>query len=155
MHTAGSSAENVQADVQDFAATRASMKVIYCVVHLGALPVEHPLEQILPINIAGTYNVTGESSFSGATVNFISAIVSTGPRALSGRPVFFNSNNPPFSSITPSVVTLGATTAQVTCTVSTTWSRRSVVRTGALDANPAARLAWNGFSPSARKQMLW
>ena len=25
----------------------------------------------------------------------------------------------------------------------------------ALDASPAAREAWNGFPPSARKQMLW
>jgi uncharacterized protein YdeI (YjbR/CyaY-like superfamily) len=27
--------------------------------------------------------------------------------------------------------------------------------TGALDASPAARAAWDGFPPSARKQMLW
>jgi uncharacterized protein YdeI (YjbR/CyaY-like superfamily) len=26
---------------------------------------------------------------------------------------------------------------------------------GALDARPAARTAWDGFPPSARKQMLW
>nr|WP_291833540.1 YdeI/OmpD-associated family protein [Candidatus Microthrix sp.] len=25
----------------------------------------------------------------------------------------------------------------------------------ALDANPSARLAWDGFPPSARKMMLW
>jgi uronate dehydrogenase len=54
---AGRGEEAVVADVQDFAATHASMKGIDCVVHLGALPVEHPWEQILPINIAGTYNV--------------------------------------------------------------------------------------------------
>jgi uronate dehydrogenase len=49
--------EIVQADVQDFAAMHASMQGIDCVVHLGALPVEHPWEQILPVNIAGTYNI--------------------------------------------------------------------------------------------------
>lgn len=27
--------------------------------------------------------------------------------------------------------------------------------TDALDARPAARTAWEGFPPSARKQMLW
>jgi len=57
MDAAGPGEEIVQADIQDFAATRASMQGIDCVVHLGALPVEHPWEQILPINIAGTYNV--------------------------------------------------------------------------------------------------
>jgi uronate dehydrogenase len=57
--------EVVQADVQDFAATRASLKGIDCVVHLGALPVEHPWEQILPINIAGTYNVFEAARLEG------------------------------------------------------------------------------------------
>ena len=57
MGEAGPSEETVVADVQDFAATHASMKGIDCVIHLGALPVEYPWEQILPINIAGTYNV--------------------------------------------------------------------------------------------------
>jgi len=49
--------ELVQADVQDFAATHASMKGIDCVVHLGGVPIEDSWEKILPINIAGTYNV--------------------------------------------------------------------------------------------------
>src|SRR5882724_10620319 len=57
MGEAGPGEETVIADVQDFAATHASMKGIDCVVHLGALPVEYPWEQILPINIVGTYNV--------------------------------------------------------------------------------------------------
>jgi uronate dehydrogenase len=49
--------EVVQADVQDFAATRASMAGIDAVVHLGAVIVETDWEKILPVNIAGTYNV--------------------------------------------------------------------------------------------------
>ncbi len=49
--------EVVRADIEDFAATRQSMKNIDCVVHLGAIPIEGPWEKILPINIAGTYNV--------------------------------------------------------------------------------------------------
>jgi len=53
----GSGEEVVQADVQDFAATHASMKGIDCVVHLGGVPIEDKWEKILPINIAGTYNV--------------------------------------------------------------------------------------------------
>src|SRR5579883_2563994 len=57
MDRAGPGEEVVQADVQDFTATLLSLAGIDCVVHLGALPVEHPWEQILPINIAGIYNV--------------------------------------------------------------------------------------------------
>ncbi len=45
------------ADIQDLDATAASMKGIDCVVHMAALPVENEWEKILPINIAGTYNV--------------------------------------------------------------------------------------------------
>jgi len=53
---AGPGEETVIADVQDFAATHASMKGIDCVIHLARC---HRVtwEQILPINIAGTYNV--------------------------------------------------------------------------------------------------
>jgi uronate dehydrogenase len=49
--------EVVQADIQDFAATRASMAGVDAVVHLGAVIAETDWEQILPVNIAGTYNV--------------------------------------------------------------------------------------------------
>jgi uronate dehydrogenase len=54
---AGPGEEVVQADVQDFAATKASLAGIDCVVHLGAIPIEDSWEKILPVNIAGTYNL--------------------------------------------------------------------------------------------------
>jgi uronate dehydrogenase len=49
--------EVVQADIQDFAATRDSMAGIDAVVHLGGVSTENVWAKILPINIAGTYNV--------------------------------------------------------------------------------------------------
>jgi uronate dehydrogenase len=49
--------EVVQADIQDFAATRRSMEGIDAVVHLGGVIVETDWEKIMPVNIAGAYNV--------------------------------------------------------------------------------------------------
>jgi uronate dehydrogenase len=54
---AGAGEEVVTADIRDFAATKASMAGIDCVVHLGAVPIEGPWQNILTINIDGTYNV--------------------------------------------------------------------------------------------------
>jgi uronate dehydrogenase len=49
--------ELVEADIQDFAATRESMAGIDAVVHLGGVIVETDWEKIMPVNIAGAYNV--------------------------------------------------------------------------------------------------
>jgi uronate dehydrogenase len=55
--SAASGEEVLQADIQDFAATRESMAGIDTVVHLGGVIVETDWEKIMPVNIAGTYNV--------------------------------------------------------------------------------------------------
>src|SRR6478735_23014 len=49
--------EAVVADVGDIAAVTAAGRGIDCVVHLAGVPREGPWDQILPRNIAGTYNV--------------------------------------------------------------------------------------------------
>jgi uronate dehydrogenase len=56
-NSTASGEEIVQADIQDFAATRESMDGVDAVVHLGGVIVETDWEKILPVNIAGTYNV--------------------------------------------------------------------------------------------------
>lgn len=49
--------EFVQADLGDYAAVRAAMNGIDCVVHLGGIPREAPWTSILESNIIGTYHV--------------------------------------------------------------------------------------------------
>jgi uronate dehydrogenase len=49
--------ECIAADLGDYAAVRALMRGIDCVVHLGGVPREAPWEAILPANIVGAYHV--------------------------------------------------------------------------------------------------
>src|SRR5690606_530953 len=57
---AGAGEECVRLDVGDLSATVEACRGIDCVVHLAGIPVEpeqNAWEQILPVNIVGTYNV--------------------------------------------------------------------------------------------------
>lgn len=57
--------EAVVTDVGDVAAVTAATRGIDCVVHLAGVPREGPWDQILPRNIAGTYNVFEAARASG------------------------------------------------------------------------------------------
>jgi len=61
----GDGEESVVADAQDMAAVQRSMEGVDAVVHLGSLPVEYPWEDILPNNIAGTYNTYEAARLAG------------------------------------------------------------------------------------------
>ncbi|MBA3963745.1 MAG: S-layer family protein, partial [Chthoniobacterales bacterium] len=87
------------------------------------------------ISVAGAYNVTGTSNFSGATVNFNSTVTSTGALNITGGSVFFNSNNLTVPTINLSGGTLGGTIAQVTSTGLLTWSGGTMSGTGVTNAN--------------------
>ena len=54
---AGAGEEVASADIRDLAALEASMRGIDCVIHLAGIPEEDSWERILPLNIAGCYNV--------------------------------------------------------------------------------------------------
>jgi len=62
--------EEVITDVTDLGASIAAAKDIDCIVHLAGVPREGPWDQILPRNIAGTYNV-----FEAARCNGVKRIV--------------------------------------------------------------------------------
>lgn len=57
--------ELAPADLRDYAAVRAAMGGIDCVVHLGGIPVEAPWPAILEANIIGTYHVFEAARESG------------------------------------------------------------------------------------------
>jgi uronate dehydrogenase len=57
--------EEIITDVTDLKATVASTKDVDCIVHLAGVPREGPWDQILPRNIAGTYNVFEAARRSG------------------------------------------------------------------------------------------
>src|SRR5690349_15456361 len=57
--------EAMVADVGDVAAVTAAARGIDCIVHLAGVPREGPWDQILPRNIAGTYNVFEAARASG------------------------------------------------------------------------------------------
>ncbi len=62
--------EEIITDITDLNAMVAATKGIDCVVHLAGVPREGPWDQILPRNIAGTYNV-----FEAARRNGVKRIV--------------------------------------------------------------------------------
>ena len=66
----GTGEEDIVTDVTDLEAAVAVTKSIDCVVHLAGVPREGPWDQILPNNIAGTYNV-----FEAARRNDVKRIV--------------------------------------------------------------------------------
>lgn len=53
----GDGAEPVRASITDLAAMTAACADVDAVLHLGGLATEHPWEEILPVNIDGTYKV--------------------------------------------------------------------------------------------------
>lgn len=57
MAAAGPGEELAPADLRDYAAVKAAMAGIDCVVHLGGIPREAPWPAILEANIIGTYNL--------------------------------------------------------------------------------------------------
>jgi uronate dehydrogenase len=57
MAAAAPGEELAPADLRDYAAVKAAMAGIDCVVHLGGIPREAPWPAILEANIIGTYNV--------------------------------------------------------------------------------------------------
>jgi uronate dehydrogenase len=61
----GAGEEAIVADVGDVAAVTAATRGIDCIVHLAGVPREGPWDQILPRNIAGTYNVFEAARASG------------------------------------------------------------------------------------------
>ena len=66
----GTGEQEIITDVTDLEATVASAKDIDCIVHLAGVPREGPWNQILPKNIAGTYNV-----FEAARRNGVKRVV--------------------------------------------------------------------------------
>jgi hypothetical protein len=62
---AGKGEEAVVADVTDLDAVTAATRDIDCVVHLAGVPREGPWNQILPKNVAGTYNLFEAARRSG------------------------------------------------------------------------------------------
>src|SRR5690242_17340302 len=49
--------EAVQADITDLAAVEKAMEGMDGCIHLAAIPIEAPWEEMLPVNIAGTANI--------------------------------------------------------------------------------------------------
>jgi uronate dehydrogenase len=62
---AGKGEEAVVADITDLDAVTTATRDIDCVVHLAGVPREGPWDQILPKNVAGTYNLFEAARRSG------------------------------------------------------------------------------------------
>ena len=57
--------DEIVADIGDVEAVKSSARGIDCIVHLAGVPREGPWDQILPRNVAGTYNVFEAARASG------------------------------------------------------------------------------------------
>ena len=98
------------------------------------------------VAVGGTYNITGTSTFTGATVNFNAPITSlgTGPLSISGGVVNFNSNDITVPAINLSSGTLGGSVAAINSTGLLTWSGGTMSGSGMTNADGGISLVGGG-----------
>jgi len=94
------------------------------------------------VNVGGTYNITGTSTFNSGTVNFNSPITNlgSGPLNISGAVVNFGSNDLTFPAINLSSGTLSG---KVTSTGLLTWDRGTMK--GVINANGGLSVTGSTF----------